>query len=184
MIFLCHLYLITVYYLIIRIVCVEWICRCLLYEKWKYRKPEIIRYLLLLIRGSCRKRKWISMVRKMPKLTLHQKDFNTRMTPGYDYGVQKSFTLHIYFLFLYSLPWLYCITMLTTGTAFNAGVILSTLSSHRFYIEAYKIKFLSNFPKTKGARGGGGGGRGVKLQELFLQTLWKYVLMGKKTLEK
>ena len=160
------------------------LCRCLLYEKWKYRKPEIIRYLLLLIRGSCRKRKWISMVRKMPKLTLHQKDFNTRMTPGYDYGVQKSFTLHIYFLFLYSLPWLYCITMLTTGTAFNAGVILSTLSSHRFYIEAYKIKFLSNFPKTKGARGGRGGGRGVKLQKLFLKTLWKYVLMGKKTLEK
>ena len=74
--------------------------------------------------------------------------------------------------------------MLTTGTAFNAGVILSTLSSHRFYIEAYKIKFLSNFPKTKGARGGRGGGRGVKLQKLFLKTLWKYVLMGKKTLEK
>lgn len=48
--------------------------------------------------------------------------------------------------------------MLTTGTAFNAGVILSTLSSHRFYIEPYKIKFLSNFPKTKGAREGGGGG--------------------------
>ena len=72
--------------------------------------------------------------------------------------------------------------MLTTGTAFNAGVILSTLSSHRFYIEPYKIKFLSNFPKTKGAREGGG--EGGKFQELFLQTLWKYVLMGKKTLEK
>ena len=49
------------------------------------------------------------MVRKVSKLALKSKNFNTIMTPDYDHVVQKGYTFHFFFI-----PRHYVLIMLVT----------------------------------------------------------------------